>query len=262
MHRIEHLWSITVVSFLALLAMTVAAWLLDRRLIDGASVWAKPAKFELSLALHFATLALIVGRLDESWRQSQVLWSIAAASVACTVFEMAYIVLQASRQQASHFNLGTPLLKAMYAFMAAGAVVITAAAAAVGVAALLDDAARLGAATRLGIGLGLICGTLLTLIVAFRMGGALSHHVGIEPAGAPRMPITGWSLAVGDRRVPHFFATHMMQVVPFAGLGFDTLLGRRAAVAAVCLFAMGWAALTVALFQQANAGLPIVRWRV
>ena len=91
-------------------------------------------------------------------------------------------------------------------------------AAVVGVAALLDGEARLGPATCLGVVLGLLGGTILTLVIAFRMGGAPGRHVGLEPASAPRLPLTGWSLAVGDRRVPHFFATHMMQALPLAGL--------------------------------------------
>lgn len=260
MSRAEHLWSTTALSLLLLLAVTLVAWLIDRRLIDGASVWAKPIKFEMSLALHFATLALIVSRLGEPWRHSRLLWWIAAASVACTAFEIGYILLQAARQQESHFNLATPLLRTMYVLMAIGAVVITVAAAAVGLAALLDGASRLGPATRIGVVLGLIGGTVLTLVVAFRMGGALSHHVGIEAPGAMRMPLTGWSLSVGDRRVPHFFATHMMQAVPLAGLWLDALIPKGWAIAGVSVFALAWLLSTVGLFFQANAGVPIWRW--
>lgn len=259
-HRTEKLWWITVALLVLLLAATLLVSLVDRRVLDGASVWAKPLKFELALALHFATLALIVSSLGEPWRQSAGLWWVAVASAACTSFEVAYILVQAGRQQASHFNLATPFLTAMYRLMAAGAVVITVAAAVVGVAALLDGDARLGPATRLGVGLGLIGGTILTLVIAFRMGGALDHHVGLEPTGAPRLPLTGWSLAVGDRRVPHFFATHMMQALPLAGLGLDWLLPRLAATIAVLALAAGWAAITLFFFHQANSGMPLHRW--
>ncbi|MBL6652604.1 MAG: hypothetical protein ISP49_13490 [Reyranella sp.] len=258
--RTEQIWWTTTALLVALLAATVALPAFDRRLIDGATVWAKPMKFELSLALHFATLSLIAGALDTGWRHGILLQGVAWASAACALFEIAYIVLQAARQEPSHFNLSTPFHVAMYAAMAAGAVVITAAAAIVGLAALLDDASRLGPATRVGAAIGLIGGTVLTLVIAFRMGGALSHHVGVEPAGAPRMPLTGCSLAVGDRRAPHFFATHMMQAVPLAGLGLDRLLGKGPAVAAVLLVAAAWVVLTLALFRQANAGVPLMRW--
>lgn len=259
-HRTEQLWWTTVAVLVLLFAATLVLSLIDRRELDGAGVWAKPLKFELALALHFATLALIVGSLGDSWRQSSALWWVAVASAACTSFEMGYILVQAGRQQASHFNLATPFLAAMYGLMAAGAIVITLAAAVVGVAALLDGEARLGPATRLGVVLGLLGGTILTLVIAFKMGGALDRHVGLEPTSAPRLPLTGWSLAVGDRRVPHFFATHMMQALPLAGLVFDRVLPRLAATAAMVILAVGWAALTLFFFHQANSGLPLHRW--
>ena len=257
----EHIWWTTAVILVGLLAATLVAYAFDHRLLDGTSVWAKPIKFELSLAVHFATLALIVSALGESWREGTLLRSVAWASAICAILEIAYILVQAARQEASHFNLSTPSHVAMYAGMAAGAVVITVAAAAVGAAALLDGSSRLGPATRLGSAVGLIGGTLLTLVVAFRMGGALDHHVGPEPAGALRMPLTGWSLAVGDRRVPHFFATHMMQAVPLAGFCLDRLLPRRPAITAVVAVAVAWTALTLVLFRQANDGLPLWRWQ-
>jgi hypothetical protein len=258
--RSEQVWWGTAALMLVLTVPTLLLLSLDRRLLDGTSIWAKPLKFELSLALHFATLALVVGALSVRWRHGPLLRGIAWASAACALFEIAYILVQAARQEGSHFNLSTPFHAAMYSAMAAGAVVITVAAGAVGGAACFDAGARLGPATRVAVAVGLIGGTLLTLVVAFRMGGALDHHVGSEPAGAARMPLTGWSLAVGDRRVPHFFATHMMQAVPLAGLLLDRLLARGPAVAAVLAVAALWTILTLALFHQANAGLPLVRW--
>ena len=258
--RVEQLWWATVVVLLILFAVNVGTLVLDKRLIDGANVWAKPLKFEVSLALHFATLALIVHALNESARASAMLWWVAVAAVIATAFEVAYIVLQASRQEASHFNVATPPRFALYALMAVGAVVITVAAGVVGGLAISAAGAALGPATRVGIGVGLIAGTVLTLIVAFRMGGALSHHVGIEPAGAARMPLTGWSLTVGDRRVPHFFATHLMQVVPLAGLLLDAMLPPLYAVLGVSAAAIAWIVLTLVFFQLANSGAPFTFW--
>lgn len=257
----EHVWWTAAALLMALFAATLVVHAFDRRLLDGAAVWAKPLKFEVSLAIHFATLAMVVGALSEPWRQGALLRYVAWASAVSAALEIAYIVVQAARQEASHFNLSTPFHAAMYAGMAIGAVVITAAAAAVGSAALLDGESRMGPATRLGAVVGLIGGTLLTLVIAFRMGGALDRHVGLEPAGAPRMPLTGWSLAVGDGRVPHFFATHMMQVIPLAGLGLDRMAARGWAIAGVLVVAALWTMLTLALFRQANAGLPLWRWQ-
>jgi hypothetical protein len=252
-------WTVTAVLIL-LFAITSVAFLLDRRRIAGESVWAKPMKFEASLALHFATLALASSTLSEQSKWGDVLWVTAVASIASTAFEVVYIIVQAARQQASHFNRTTPFYAAMYLLMAIGAVVITISAAVVGGAVLSDANAAAGPALHAGLAIGLIGGAILTLITAFRMGGALNHHAGVEPPSAPRVPITGWSLTVGDRRVPHFLATHMMQAVPLAGLALDRLFAAPIAIGGVLGVAAVWIAATLITFRQANAGLPLTRW--
>ena len=71
------------------------------------------------------------------------------------------------------------------------------------------------------------------------------------------MALTGWSLRVGDIRVSHFLATHMMQVVPLAGLAAARLLPGGARVAAVWVVAAAWSALVLVAYQQALAGRPL-----
>jgi hypothetical protein len=65
-------------------------------------------------------------------------------------------------------------------------------------------------------------------------------------------------MSVGDLRVPHFFATHLMQVLPLAGLVADRVFPSQAAVIFVWLVAAAWTALTLRQFQQALAGIPIL----
>ena len=257
--RPEWLWLATALVLVALFVLTGIVQRFDTRLLDGSSVWAKPLKFQLSLAIHFATLALVVSWLSPENRAGNLLWWAAVASVAATAFEVGYIMLQAARAQHSHFNVGTPLASALYSAMAIGAVLITVAAAVPGLL-ILADRSEIAPALRIGTAIGLIGGTILTLVVAFRMGGALDRFVGVEPPGAIRMPLTGWSLSVGDRRVPHFFATHMMQVVPFAGWVLSLALPAIVATVAVLVVAAAYVALTLFLFAQANAGHPILRW--
>lgn len=255
--RVELLWWCTAAALAAMFLLTLAAYVIDQRMIGDNSVWTKPLKFEASLGLHFATLALIVGILDDSVRDAGWLQIIAVASVASTVFEIVYICVQAARQEPSHFNLTTPFYATMYVMMAIGAVVITIAALGVAIAAMVGGSG-ISPALRAGIVIGLAGGTILTLVTAFRIGGALNHHVGFEPAGAPRIPITGWSLSVGDRRVPHFFATHMMQAVPAFGWLAGAVLRPGPAIALVCAFGFAWIAVTLFLFNQANAGFPVL----
>lgn len=250
------LWTVTGLGALLFVA-TVLLWLVDKRLLGEASVWAKPMKFALSVAVHAATIALVVRLLGDEWRMGAVMAVIAIVFAVACIAEVGYITFQAARQQHSHFNQTTAFHRAMYSFMAAAAVVITATAAIVGIVAFLDPQARLEGPLRLAIVLGLVGGTVLTLVTAFTIGARLSPHVGVEPAGAARMPLTGWSLAVGDLRVAHFLATHMMQALPVAGLLAVRFLPGPAATLAVAGTAILWTALTLATYRQALAGLPL-----
>lgn len=252
-------WKLTIV-LVVLFGLTLVAWAIDDRIINRESVWAKPLKFEASLAMHFATLALALGLVNQSSGWALGLSITAVASIAATAFEILYILVQAARQEPSHFNLSNGFYTTMYVMMAVGAVVITLAAGVVGVAVLLDPKPGASSALSFGFVLGLVGGALLTLVTAFRMGGALDHHNGSEIAGALRMPLTGWSLTVGDRRVPHFLATHMMQALPIAGALAGSLLAPPLAVAAVVLSAILWTILTLLAFAQANAGVPLTQW--
>jgi hypothetical protein len=252
------LWTATLVMVL-MLALAAVIWTVDKRLINEVSVWAKPMKFAVSLAIHMATLALILGLLGTGWRTGTLLAIVAAACALASLGEMIYIIVQAARQQASHFNLATPFTRAMYSLMAAGAVVITLSAAVIGIVAFADPAARMAPALRLAVLLGLVGGAVLTLVTAFTIGGRLSPHVGLHPAGGARMAVTGWSLVVGDLRVAHFLATHMIQALPVAGLIAVRFLPPMAAMAAVCLTAAGWTGLVIVAYQQALAGRPLPR---
>lgn len=252
----ELLWWLASAAMLATFAVMWAVSLVDRRVLDGANVWAKPMKFAVSVSMHLATLALVAHFLSPDWSRGVLLCVLAIASVAAAIGEVGYIAFQAARLQASHFNVGTPFHAAMYALMAFGAVVLVVASGGVGVAAAVDAQSALSAPVRLAVSTGLIAGTVLTLITAFRLGGNMSHHVGIEPEGALRMPITGWSLTVGDLRPAHFLATHMMQAVPIFGVIAAWLLPAEAAVIAVLVVAAAWTLATFALFSIGVAGRP------
>lgn len=252
-------WKLTIV-LVVLFVLTLVAWAIDDRVIDRESIWAKPLKFEASLAIHFATLALALSLVNQSPGWALGLSVSAIASVAATAFEILYILVQAARQETSHFNLSIAFYSFMYVLMAAGAVVITLAAGVVGLAVLLDSRPGVSKPLNWGFVLGLVGGTILTLVTAFRMGGALNHHNGVEAAEALRMPLTGWSLTVGDRRVPHFLATHMMQAMPIAGAIAGSIFATPVAVAAVLAIAVLWTMLTLIAFAQANTGVPLTQW--
>lgn len=249
-------WGIAL-SMLTAFAVTLVLMIIDTRTLDGStSVWTKPLKFELSLTLHAATLALACALLSQSSRQGTAMLLLALAFLAACTIEMGYIISQAARGEQSHFNVGTPYHRMMYSVMAFAAVIIVGAAGAIGLALLADQRSSASGALKAAIVLGFIGGTVLTLITAFTIGGRMSPYVGGVPAFDARMLLTGWSLTSGDLRVSHFLATHMIQVVPLVGLIVDRMLPGRMAVAAVVGIAALWSVLTMHEYRVALAGLP------
>ncbi len=184
-----------------------------------------------------------------------VTWVMAAAFLA----EMAYIMYQAGRAEGSHFNFATPFTEMMYTtVMAAGAVALVVCIAVIGWIVKRDSDADLRPALREAIWLGFLLCFVLTMIVAGYMSFIAERHVGIHPAGAPTILFTGWSGVVGDLRPAHFASLHIMQVLPVLALWLDPR-GDAQAVRSVRIGAIGYSAVTLALFVQAMMGLPLIR---
>lgn len=104
----ETLWWVAAAGFLAAFAVLWAMALMDARMPDGASRWAKPLKFSIATALHFGTLALVVHTLSGDWQASRALLLLAVLSIAAAVAEVGYIAVKAGQLEASHFNVSTP----------------------------------------------------------------------------------------------------------------------------------------------------------
>lgn len=176
--------------------------------------------------------------------------------VACTV-EMGWIIAQAAQGQQSHFNDSTAVHRAMFSVMAFCAVIITGAAGAVALEVARDSGFGAPAPVKAGVVLGLLGGTLLTLITAFAIGARGSPYVGGVPEMSARMALTGWSLSSGDLRVAHFLATHMMQAVPFAALLAAYALPDRAQRPVVFGVAALWALWVLLAHHGALAGQAV-----
>ena len=241
---------------------SLGALALDARQLSGVSVWAKPLKFQLSLALHWATVALLLGLLEPTRQGTPLVrWALRIGAFA-TLVELLYIVLQAARGRASHFNNDTWLEALLYtALMGTGALLIVATTAALGVALWRHPRGGQRDARWLAAVLGLVLGSVLTLLVAVPLSsGAIAGPgpwVGGVPSNGAGLPLLGWSTTGGDLRVPHFVATHLLQALPLAGW----LLARwapawaRAGVWAVAVLGSVLVALAMA---QAVAGRPLL----
>lgn len=200
-----------------LLVPTAAASLVDTRQFQGVSVWIKPLKFELSLAVHVATLGLFYAYLPSRIRGG---WSGALATrilILIPLIELAYIALHASRAEASHYNLSTPLNAALYGAMGVGAVLLVLTPIAMGIAIIIAGNGPRSPVLKFSIGLGLLLGGLMGLITGMALGANGAHWVGNSHSDASGLPLFGWSRSVGDLRVAHFLGLHIIQALPMLG---------------------------------------------
>ncbi len=255
MFSLDVLWGTLI--FTSVYGLLAAAGLaFDTRLIDGDPVWLKPFKFGVSTALYLGTVLWAQQQLSPAWQAGPLAKLVAVVAALCTVFELVYIGWQAGLGQHSHFNVATEFHRALYGVMALAAVALVMTGATTGLMVLLDRNAEMTAAMRWTVGLAFLMSTGLTIVTALTMGGRLTHHVGVEAAGALRVPFFGWSLTVGDMRVPHFLATHLMQVGPLGAWLAARLLAPELAASVAIGLTLAWAALTLWAFQAVLGGRP------
>lgn len=247
----------TAALMLALMPSTLLALLIDARTFNGAPLWLKPLHFELALALNFATLALLLPLLIPAWRQSRtVRWSMLAGGFSA-VLEIVWIAGEAALGRGSHFNVATQLETALYPLAGAGSLLIVLSSGILGYGLWRSPALPGSAHMHRGATLGLLLGSIVTLIVAGYMSAGHGHLVGGPQTDAFGLPFLGWATRGGDLRVPHFFATHAMQALPIAGLVADRLGWLRASwlmPAAAGLYFAG----VLAVFAEAVMGLPFI----
>jgi hypothetical protein len=202
--------------FLLLFGLTYALTGIDPRLINGVSGWEKPTKFFLSLALHSATLAWGLSLLDEANRRSRFVRYASNVFVAAAIFELAYMSFQASRGEASHFNVSTTFTAIMYPLMGIGAVTLTTVTALLGWRILRTRKDVMGFAT----GWGFVLAAVSTTLVAGYLSSMGSHWIGGDQTDATGLPFFHWSTTGGDLRVAHFASLHIMQGLPLAAWFF------------------------------------------
>ena len=254
---------------LVVLVASLAAMVIDPRVVTGAPAWLKPAKFALSTAIYALTLAWLFTYLPARLRLTRLVgWG----TTLILILEVALIDMQAARGVTSHFNVATAFDAIVFSVMGAAIVFAWALAIALAVALFRQTfadpamgwAIRLGTLlTVLGSGMGGLMtrptGDQLATARATRvMATAGAHTVGAADGG-PGLPGTGWSREHGDLRVPHFLGLHAVQIIPLVTL----LVGGRVASAArrrraALVVAASYAMLFVILLAQALGGEPVI----
>jgi hypothetical protein len=199
-------------------AISVLLFSFDQRLLADDALWVKPVKFEISIIVHFITLAVIASLLSPA-RRNGVAWKAMSYSVvAAGIFGVMYIFLQAARGRESHFNNSTVVESIMYSLMGLGAIVLVLGSFYLGYLLFREYQSQRNQPLLLASALGLTTGSVLTLIIAGYMSSQTDNAMTAGSYEVLRVPILGWYLNGQDLRIPHFFATHMMQLLPLYGL--------------------------------------------
>ena len=204
------LFTRTAIAFAFLFLAVYALTFFDARLLYGVSVWEKPSKFFLSLAIHMATLAWGISLLSAEQRRSRGILVASLAFIAAAVFEMAYMIFQSSLGEASHFNRSTTFHDMMYSLMGLGALTLTVATAYLGWRIRSSGTSVMHFAA----GWSFIVSAVATTLVASYLASGAGHWIGGDQTDATGLPFFHWSTTGGDLRVAHFAALHIMQAVP------------------------------------------------
>lgn len=251
------LWFQTMLGMSLVFIVCSVAGLVDNRTLLDISVWIKPAKFSLSIAVYFATLLWFVPLLPQGYFAAARGRALSWTAALCAIFEMAYILFQAARAEPSHFNTSSPLYATLYSLMGFGAVLMVTVCLVMAVE--IYRVHRLRSPFAFAAALGLFG----TFLLGGGFGGYLGNSATGHWVGAPATDANGligfnWSRAGGDLRVAHFFGMHMMQVLPLLAL---MLPGNWPVASAVrcLLLAFGlYALLTIGTFIQAVNGQPFL----
>ncbi|MEM7781326.1 MAG: hypothetical protein AAF697_13130 [Pseudomonadota bacterium] len=231
----------------------VPAMLIDPRVLDSAGVWVKPQKFNVSLALHFFTIAVLLQLVPKDVRTGPPLVIFSYLAGIALVFEYVWVSLQAGQAKRSHFNFETQFDAMMYGLMGLGAFLLMTIA-----LALAVQIWRKGDRSRFGLWLGSIVGLTVAFVSTLYFGFEMSssgRYVGSPLEGGGEVVLFfGWSREYGDLRPAHFVSLHLMQTVPIAGWLADRQgWNAKLVVGAVTIVQLGLAA---GLFFQAKAGEP------
>ncbi len=257
----------------ALLVCSVAPSPFDHRHILGLNPWVKPVKFELSVIVFLATMALVLFALRSTGRWRRVCAFLGWSFGLCMIVENTIIVLQSLRGVRSHMNVTTLtdgiLFATMGLFIALNTILVgwvlflwlltkknVHAVVAWGVG--LGLAFQLAAAAE-GVRIIMNSGHVVGPIDAIA-GHQMAQHIALD--GEPGLPFLNWSTLHGDLRVAHFFALHALQFLPFIALLLaGTRLRDRVQVAVICIVAMVYAAGVWWTFSKALCGVPLVSLR-
>jgi hypothetical protein len=195
----------------------IPLWILDSRQLLGVSVWEKPIKFYISVAMFSFTYSWLSSFLTRGDRWVKLTGLVIAVSLAV---EIVIILAMASIGQTSHFNVSSPTAIAIWSIMATFISIVLVSTIFISLMIMFQKqqefnlklAVALGSInTAVGMGLAYLMTWPTANQLANYQGIAGAHAVGVDDGG-PGLPFLGWSTVAGDLRVGHFFGLHSIQV--------------------------------------------------
>jgi len=216
--RLKHtksLFWLTVICVVVAVAL-IPLWIVDSRQLLGVSVWEKPIKFYISVAIFSFTYSWLSSFLTRGGRWVKLTGFVIAVSLAV---EIVIILAMASIGETSHFNVSTPTAIAIWSIMATFISIVLFSTIFISLMILFQKqefnlklALALGSInTAVGMGLAYLMTWPTAAQLANYQGIAGAHAVGVSDGG-PGLPFLGWSTVAGDLRVGHFFGLHSIQV--------------------------------------------------
>lgn len=241
-------------SFLILVPISALLSLLDGRMIDGSNVWLKPLKFQVSVAIFLATLAVMVPLARPTFRRSVPGRITVWLAIVTSVFEIGWITLRAGMGERSHYATDTAFGGIMYGLMGVAAVILSLTPIAVAISGMRATSGGTAHSVLRWAGLfGAAVGLVGASVIGIMLGGSPQHYPVDAQDAATRLPIAGWSTERGDLRIAHFIGLHAMQGLLVAGLLVLTL-SPRVAKLLLALLAIGWLLGTIGLARMAVEG--------
>jgi hypothetical protein len=217
--RLKHtksLFWLAVICVVVVIAL-IPLWILDSRELLGVSVWEKPIKFYISVAIFSFTYSWLSSFLTRGGRWVKLTGFVIAMSLAV---EIVIILAMASIGETSHFNVSTPTAIAIWSIMATFISIVLFSTIFISLMIFFQKqqefnlklALALGSInTAVGMGLAYLMTWPTATQLANYQGIAGAHAVGVSDGG-PGLPFLGWSTVAGDLRVGHFFGLHSIQV--------------------------------------------------
>lgn len=251
-----YLSALTVVLSLMTL-QTLGAMALDDRLHNGINIWSKPFKFDVALVTYVATLSIFARWIPIATRQKLWFKVFTSSVIISILLEIIWIKGAAAAGTSSHFNVASPLMVVTYSIAGLAALILTTGALVYGFLIWRNQNTGLSKPMHFSIWFGSISMAIMTVIVASYMAAQSGHLVGGNLLDTEAMPIMGWATDGGDLRVPHFFASHIIHILPLFVL-ISSWMFKSTSMRATISVAALYSAFTFYTLWEATNALPFL----